>query len=202
MGCMLEGHVARALQTAWFRISTGGCGPTELELVTQAGVEVPGPWSKWLEERDKRRNSVGGRMVRSLSIGQGAGSRRPSFQAGSAQAAVNAVMDPVEAARLATEAAAAAEDEEEQKKRQLKLARSISRGRRQRHAPRLSNVTESIHERGSIIMKRASILLLGDPVQEKKGLFACCFGGGKAAKYEVDKEKSNSASEEEEDEGW
>tara|TARA_B100001094_G_C17723095_1_gene572939 strand:+ start:236 stop:571 length:336 start_codon:yes stop_codon:yes gene_type:complete len=111
-------------------------------------------------------------------------------------------MDPVEAARLATEAAAAAGDEEEQKKRQLKLAHSISRGKRQRHGPRLSNVTESMHERGSIILKRASILLLGDPVQEKKGLFSCCLGGGKAAKYEVDKENSNSTSEEEEDEGW
>lgn len=197
-------RLMRALQTAWFRISTGGCGPTELELVTQAGVEVPGPWSKWLEERDKRRNSVGGRMVRSLSIGQGAGSRRPSFLAGSAQAAENAVMDPVEAARLATEAAATAEDEEEQKKNQIKLARSISRGRRAKgFKPRISTVTESVNERGSIIMKRASILLMGDPVQKKKGLFSCCSGGGKAAKYEIEDEKeSNSTAEEEEDEGW
>ena len=34
-------RLMRALQTAWFRISTGACGPTELELVTQAGPRGP-----------------------------------------------------------------------------------------------------------------------------------------------------------------
>ena len=197
-------RLMRALQTAWFRISTGACGPTELELVTQAGPEVPGPWTKWLEERDKRRNSVGGRMVRSLSIGQGAGARRPSFQAGSAHAQANAMLDPVEAAKMAAAAAEQA-DSEEARQKQLKLSRQMSRGRRQRDAPkRLSTLGETIQERGSIIMKRASVLLIGDPnaENERKGLFSCCLGGGQGAKYEVDPEpaeKEGESSEEEQD---
>ena len=202
-------RLMRALQTAWFRISTGACGPTELELVTQAGPEVPGPWTKWLEERDKRRNSVGGRMVRSMSIGAGAGARRPSFQGGSAQANANAIMDPVEAAKMASLAAEGAEDAEaaeEAKKSQLKLSRQVSRGRRMRNAPkRLSTLGESMHERGSIIMKRARILLLGDPTKaknESKGLLSCCMGGGKAAKYEVDPEPEDKKGDSAEEDEW
>ena len=120
----------RALQTALFRISTGICGPTKLELVTLAGVAVPGPWSKWLVDREKRRNSVGGRMVCRLSIGHSAGARRPSFQAGSAQVSKDAMMDSVEAAIMAS---LEAEDEaaaEGAKKNQLNLTRQNSRCKR------------------------------------------------------------------------
>ena len=145
-------------------------------------------------------------MVRSMSIGAGAGAgaRRPSFQAGSAQANANAMLDPVEAAKMASLAAEDAGAAKEAEQRQLKLSRQVSRGRRMRNAPkRLSTLGESMHERGSIIMKRASILLLGDPKTKKEnmGFFSCCMGGGKAAKYEVDPEpkdeKGDSSAEEE-----
>lgn len=53
-------------------------------------------------------------------------------------------------------------------------------------------------------MKRASVLLIGDPnaENERKGLFSCCLGGGQGAKYEVDPgpaEKEGGSCEEEED---
>ena len=62
----------------------------------------------------------------------------------------------------------------------------------------------SMHERGSVIMKRARIYLLGDLKTEKKGIFSCFMGGGKAEKYVIDKpeDRDELSTEEDEDEGW
>lgn len=116
------------------------------------------------------------------------------------------MLDRVEAEKMAAAAAEQA-DSEEARQKQLKLTHQMSRGRRQRDAPkRLSTLGETIQERGSIIMKRASVLLIGDPndKNERKGLFSCCLGGGQGAKYEVDPEPAEKKSEssEEEEDAW
>ena len=103
-------RLMRALQTAWFRISTGGCGPMELELVMQAGSKIPGPWTKWIQKREKRRSSIIGRVMdRSVSMGPNSPKSPP--QGPDASFAAAAMMDPVEAAKMAAAAASAAAGE-------------------------------------------------------------------------------------------
>ena len=203
-------RLMRALQTAWFRISTGGCGPMELELVMQAGSKIPGPWTKWIERREKRRSSIIGRVMdRSISTAGPNSPKTPPSGPGASFAAIN---DPVEAAKMAAAAAAGngtkeengvdEESNERASQEQLKMIRLKSLKQRKEgtsYTPELGGLGESKRERESI-MQRTSILFVGDVKSGKKGLFSCCFGGSED-KYEVkqDKEEAHEESGGEED---
>ena len=207
-------RLMRALQTAWFRISTGGCGPMELELVMQAGSKIPGPWTKWIQKREKRRSSIIGRVMdRSISMGPNSPT---SPQGPDASFAAAAMMDPVEAAKMAAAAASAQENdkheedenvvetEERASQEQLKMIRlkSLRQRKEQGYKPNLDGHTEVKRERDSIL-QRTSILFVGDQQKGKKGLFSCCFGGSKMSKYEVeDNPHEEEEEEEEEEDGW
>ena len=210
-------RLMRALQTAWFRISTGGCGPMELELVTQAGSKIPGPWTKWIERREKRRSSIIGRVMdggltRSMSLSPSAAGPNSPKTPPSGPDAMN---DPVEAAKMAAAAAAGngaadgngmdEESEERASKEQLKMIRLKSLKQRKEgtsYKPDLEGLGKSKRERGSI-MQRTSILFVGDLKSGKKGLFSCCLGGSEE-KYEVKgaNENAREESEEEEEDAW
>jgi len=197
-------RLMRALQTAWFRISTGGCGPMELELVMQAGSKIPGPWSKWIERREKRRSSIIGRVMdRSISMAGPNSPKTPPSGPGASFAAIN---DPVEAAKMAAAAAAGdgameengvdEESDERASQEQLKMIRLKSLKQRKEgtaYKPELGGLGESRRERESI-MQRTSILFVGDQKTGKKGLFSCCFRGSED-KYEVGHDKDEAREE-------
>ena len=197
-------RLMRALQTAWFRISTGGCGPMELELVMQAGSKIPGPWSKWIERREKRRSSIIGRVMdRSISMAGPNSPKTPPSGPGASFAAMN---DPVEAAKMAAAAAAGdgameengvdEESDERASQEQLKMIRLKSLKQRKEgtaYKPELGGLGESRRERESI-MQRTSILFVGDQKTGKKGLFSCCFRGSED-KYEVGHDKDEAREE-------
>ena len=187
----------------------------ELELVMQAGSKIPGPWTKWIQKREKRRSSIIGRVMdRSVSMGPNSPKSPP--QGPDASFAAAAMMDPVEAAKMAAAAASAAagendnhpeeenddESEERASQHQLKMIRlkSLRQRKEQGYKPDLDGHTEVKRERDSIL-QRTSILLVGDQHTGKKGIFSCCFGGSNMSKYEVDDGPREEEAEEEED-GW
>jgi len=66
-------RLMRALECAWFRVSTGQAGAREFGILADAGAKVKGPWDSWVRKQGKKKK---GKAEDLLHGDEGGGAKR------------------------------------------------------------------------------------------------------------------------------